>query len=126
MSHPPLFLQIKLPVTITPRWRHSAVVFGSGQGFIVVVLSGGYSKGRCISQTTLLLLGECTYTYTYIYFIMLQCANLCMHYQLLTLRVNKPPRPPYNMLHVKELLYCMKTIFLVKAAAVSYTCSRIQ
>ena len=36
-----LFLQVTLPVAITPRWGHSAVVFGSGASFRVVVLFGG-------------------------------------------------------------------------------------
>lgn len=55
------FLQVALPVQITPRYGHSAVVFGSGPSFRVVVLFGGKRSvvGDIISETTLLLLGEC-------------------------------------------------------------------
>jgi len=62
-SHFPLFLQVTLPVAITPRYGHSAVVFDSGASSRVVVLFGGNKTGfssGIISETTLLLLGECT------------------------------------------------------------------
>ena len=59
-SLPPLFLQVTLPVPIAPQWGHSAVVFGSGPGFRVVVLFGGRSSSlEEVSETTLLLLGKC-------------------------------------------------------------------
>ena len=64
-SHPPLFLQVTLPVAITPRWGHSAVVFGSGASFRIVVLFGGLNSSHIkISETILLLLGECTISAT--------------------------------------------------------------
>ena len=63
-SHPPLFLQVTLPVAITPRRGHSAVVFGSGASFRVVVLFGGQNLSDYLSETTLLLLGECTISAT--------------------------------------------------------------
>ena len=64
-SHPPLFLQVTLPVAITPRYGHSAVVFGSGANFRFVVLCGGVNSSYAeISETTLLLLGECTISAT--------------------------------------------------------------
>ena len=62
-----LFLQVTLPVAITPRYGHSAVVFGSGASFRVVVLFGGYYyPPGYLSKTTLLLLGECTISATYL------------------------------------------------------------
>ena len=61
ISHHPLFWQVTLPVAITPRYSHFAIVFGSGQGFRVVILFGGRNSSYdAISGTTLLLLGECT------------------------------------------------------------------
>lgn len=54
-----VILQISLPAEITPRQGHSAVIFGSGPDFKLIVLFGGnetvYLSG-VISQTTLLLL----------------------------------------------------------------------
>ena len=55
----PIFLQVSLPTDITERYAHSAVVFGTGPDFRVVVLFGGYNETRnVISETTLLLLCE--------------------------------------------------------------------
>lgn len=48
-----------MPVEIKPRLGHSAVVFGCGTGFKVMVLFGG-SRGSHLSETTLLLLSEST------------------------------------------------------------------
>ena len=64
LSHFPLnnytiILQMALPTGITQRYRHSAVVFGSGPDFRVVVLFGGIDSNfgqHAISETTLLLL----------------------------------------------------------------------
>ena len=53
-----LFHQSTMPVAITPRWAHTAVAFGSGPSFRVVVLFGGSDGARWLSETTLLLLGE--------------------------------------------------------------------
>ena len=51
--------QLNLPGDITPRYGHSATVFGTGPDFKVVVLFGGYSNMvGTVSKTTLLLLGE--------------------------------------------------------------------
>ena len=61
---PPLFLQVTLPVAITPRCGHSAVVFGTGPSFRVVVLFGGETSSGYLSETTLLLLGEYTISAT--------------------------------------------------------------
>jgi len=59
--YPPLLLQVTLPVAITPRRRHSAVVFGYGPTFKVVVLFGGDDSSYNLkTETTLLLLGEYT------------------------------------------------------------------
>ena len=58
--HPPLLLQVTLPVAITPRGGHSAVVFGSGASFRIVVLFGGQNMLGYLSETALLMLGECT------------------------------------------------------------------
>ena len=53
----PIILQVNLPTKITPRFGHSAIVFGVGEYFKVVVLFGGESNYYdCISETTLLLL----------------------------------------------------------------------
>ena len=55
----PIFLQVSLPTNITGRYGHSAVVFGTGPDFRVVVLFGGRTTGHIeISETTLLLLCE--------------------------------------------------------------------
>ena len=55
----PIFLQVSLPTNITGRYAHSAVVFGTGPDFRVVVLFGGRTTGHIeISETTLLLLCE--------------------------------------------------------------------
>ena len=57
----PIFLQVSLPTNITGREGHSAVVFGTGPDFRVVVLFGGINGvnwRRYISETTLLLLCE--------------------------------------------------------------------
>ena len=55
----PIFLQVSLPTNITGRYGHSAVVFGTGPDFRVVVLFGGYNGQHVpISETTLLLLCE--------------------------------------------------------------------
>ena len=55
----PIFLQVSLPTNITGRCGHSALVFGTGPDFRVVVLFGGYNKQDVpISETTLLLLCE--------------------------------------------------------------------
>ena len=54
-----LILQMTLPTGITQRYGHSAVVFGSGPDFRVVVLFGGIDSSfgtHAISDTTLLLL----------------------------------------------------------------------
>ena len=56
--HFPLFLQVPLPVLIRRRHNHSAVAFGDGSTFTVVVSFGGYGEDSCLSETTLLLLGE--------------------------------------------------------------------
>ena len=53
-----LFLQVSLPVDITQRRGHSAIVFGCEPSFRVVVLFGGYDGVTYFSETTLLLLGE--------------------------------------------------------------------
>lgn len=53
-----IFCQSTMPVAITPRWAHTAVAFGSGPSFRVVVLFGGSDGTRWLSETTLLLLGE--------------------------------------------------------------------
>ena len=54
-----IFLQVSLPTNITERFGHSAVVFGTGPDFRVVVLFGGKAKAhKPISETTLLLLCE--------------------------------------------------------------------
>ena len=57
----PIFLQVSLPTNITGRYAHSAVVFGTGPDFRVVVLFGGRETifvGSEISETALLLLCE--------------------------------------------------------------------
>ena len=57
------FLQVTLPVAITPRRGHSAVAFICGPSFRVVLLFGGSTSGfvgGVISETTLLFWGECT------------------------------------------------------------------
>jgi len=54
----PLLVQVTLPVAITPRKWHSAVVFGDGPTFRVVVLFGGNNSSHDLSETTLLLLGS--------------------------------------------------------------------
>ena len=57
----PIFLQVSLPTNITGRYGHSAVVFGTGPDFRVVVLFGGKNETSMydeISETTLLLLCE--------------------------------------------------------------------
>ena len=55
----PIFLQVSLPTNITGRYGHSAVVFGTGPDFRVVVLFGGMNKRHDpISETALLLLCE--------------------------------------------------------------------
>ena len=54
-------------VAITPRYSHSAVVFGSGASFRVVVLFGGNETALLsgiTSETTLLLLREFTISAT--------------------------------------------------------------
>ena len=65
--HPPLPVQVVLPIAITPRRSHTAGVFGCGSRFRVVVMFGGYKVkgydtilniGGFLSETTLLLLGE--------------------------------------------------------------------
>ena len=65
-SQPPLLVQITLPVAITARRDHCAVVFGYGMSFRVVVMFGGFklkgypapNRGGYLSETTLLMLGE--------------------------------------------------------------------
>ena len=49
---------------MAPRSSHSAVVFGSGSGFRLVVLFGGRGafRGKLLSKTTLLTLGELLYS----------------------------------------------------------------
>ena len=61
-----ILMQITLPVQITARYGHSAVVFGSGASFRVVVLFGGRVSvvGIVTAETTLLLLGEWTISAT--------------------------------------------------------------
>ena len=66
----PIFPQVSLPTNITGRYGHSAVVFGTGPDFRVVILFGGRTTGYTsattftvfvgseISETTLLLLCE--------------------------------------------------------------------
>ena len=57
----PIFPQVSLPTNITGRYAHSAVVFGTGPDFRVVVLFGGRTIAYVvseISETTLLLLCE--------------------------------------------------------------------
>ena len=53
-------LQMYLPTKITQQYGHSAVVFGTGPDFRVVVLFGGKEGPQdCpLSETTLLLLCE--------------------------------------------------------------------
>ena len=54
---------------MSPRAGHSAVMFGSGPDFRLVVLFGGQHGGH-LSETTLLLLGEHvkeTYKYNYVF-----------------------------------------------------------
>ena len=61
----PLLLQVTLPIAIIPRYRHTAVAFGIGSRFRVVVLFGGANTSHdSISETTLLLLGECAMSAT--------------------------------------------------------------
>ena len=55
-----------MPAAIKQRWGHSAVVFGSGVYFRVVVLFGGsdndsIKSGNRISEATMLLLGNVVY-----------------------------------------------------------------
>ena len=57
-AYPPLYLQLSLPVAITPRWGHSATVFSCGTSFRVVVFFGGVKPSEDeLSETTLLFLG---------------------------------------------------------------------
>ena len=52
-------LQLTLPTHLTKRYEHSAVVFGTGPDFRVIVLFGGNDSNfgtHVISETTLLLL----------------------------------------------------------------------
>lgn len=53
-------LQVSLPDAMAPRSSHSAVVFGSGADFRIVVLFGGRGafRGKILSKTTLLTLSE--------------------------------------------------------------------
>ena len=56
-----------MPEAITVRRSHSADVFGCGPNFRVVVLFGGGKSNRSgdeLSETTFLLLGECTISAT--------------------------------------------------------------
>ena len=54
-----IILQVTLPTAITQRWQHSAVLFGVGPDFRVIVLFGGSSSSYlAISETTLLLLSK--------------------------------------------------------------------
>ena len=54
-----IILQVHLPTDITPRQAHSAVMFGSGAHFRVIVLFGGnIGSPTAISETTLLLMSE--------------------------------------------------------------------
>ena len=54
-----IILQATLPTAITPRYSHSAVMFGAGPDFRVIVLFGGWSSsGLVISETTLLLMSK--------------------------------------------------------------------
>ena len=89
-----IFLQVALPVQITPRYGHSAVVFGNGPSFRVVVLFGGKRSvvGDIISETTLLLLGECKYVLL-----------ICLHRSLQSVL--------YNFSLIVLLLFC--TAFLI-------------
>ena len=54
-----IILQVTLPTAITQRHSHSAVMFGAGPDFRVIVLFGGDDSdgvAHAISETTLLLL----------------------------------------------------------------------
>ena len=54
-----IIVQVTLPTAITQRCGHSAVMFGSGPHFRVIVLFGGNDlngAAHAISETTLLLL----------------------------------------------------------------------
>ena len=56
-----IILQVTLPTAITQRCEHSAVIFGTGPDFRVIVLFGGDDSddaARAISETTLLLLSK--------------------------------------------------------------------
>ena len=51
--------QVTLPTKITERYGHSAVAFGSGYDFKVIVLFGGCSiGGHMISETTILMMSK--------------------------------------------------------------------
>ena len=56
-----LGLQLTLPVPIMTRRDHSAVVFGCGPSFRVVVIFGGHKSNQVDNpqtETTLLFLGQ--------------------------------------------------------------------
>ena len=67
-----------LPTGITQRYTHSAVVFGSGPDFRVVVLFGGIDSNfgtHAISDTTLLVLCKLpVYMYMYLLYRTRVCA----------------------------------------------------
>ena len=56
-----IILQVTLPTAITQRFRHTAVLFGTGPDFRVIVLFGGDDSAgvaHAISETTLLLMSK--------------------------------------------------------------------
>ena len=55
-----LIMQVALPTTISPRIRHTSVVFGTGPDFKIIVLFGGkhVKKLTYLAETTLLLFSE--------------------------------------------------------------------
>ena len=56
-----IILQVTLPTAITQRYKHSAVIFGTGPDFRVIVLFGGVSfiySSDVISETALLLMSK--------------------------------------------------------------------
>ena len=57
-----IILQVTLPTAITKRYGHSAVIFGIGPNFRVIVLFGGRTSSvhplPVISETTLLLMSK--------------------------------------------------------------------
>ena len=85
----PLLLQVTLPVSITPRYNHSAVAFGIGPNFkVVVVFGGAICSHEPISETTLLLLGECILSATNPS-TQVSCSDILLMHCNLPLELNK-------------------------------------